>query len=73
MSVLRNDGFEVYLTSLGGKGVSRLQPSERGDREEGEGQGEEEGVWVPVREVLRRSTRGEGLGEWAEKGQWVAL
>jgi hypothetical protein len=75
MSVLRNDGFEVYLTSLGGKGVSRLTPASKGvgAREEGEGQGRGEGIRVPVREVLRRSKRGEGLGEWAEEGVWEAL
>ena len=73
MSVLRNDGFEVFLTSLGGAGVSRLSPSGSGEQEEGEGKGTGEGIQVPVRETLRRATRGEGLAEWAEAGRWVAL
>ena len=87
MSVLRNDGFEVFLTELGGRGVSRLVNSNKGSpKAEGqgeggglnagdikEGEGEDEGIVVPVREVLRRSNRGEGLAEWAEKGDWVSL
>lgn len=65
---LRNDGFEPYVTTLGGPGLGVLKTK---GKESVSGKGEDEGVKVAVRVALREVSR-DGVGKWAEGlGQWV--
>lgn len=70
VSVLRGNGFEPHLTTLGGPGLGVLRKGQEGDGGV-VGKGEDRGVGVPLRAGLRDVGR-DGVGEWAEGlGEWV--